>query len=75
MREFYITIVLDILAENFTMSSPEVVRFRLMGKSLKLSITGFNLALGLFWEEYDKTDKYFQSGGDYPEQFEPITLC
>lgn len=72
VREFYTTFVLDIPSRNFTLSSAKVVRFRSMGKSFKLPMTGFNLALGLISEEYTETD--LQSACDYLDDFHPITL-
>ncbi|CAI9768030.1 unnamed protein product [Fraxinus pennsylvanica] len=73
VREFYTTFEFKKPAE-FTLSSPKVVQFRLIGKEFKFSITEFNAAFGFINEEYAVTDEYLNSPCDYSENFEPVSL-
>ena len=73
VREFYTTFKFT-KPINFTLNSPGVVKFRLMGKDFKLSITEFNIAFGFITEEYAKSDEYLNSTCDFSENFEPVRL-
>ncbi|KAL2514144.1 putative RNA-dependent RNA polymerase 1 [Forsythia ovata] len=72
-REFYTTFEFKKL-DDFTLNSPRVVQFRLMGKEFKLSITEFNVAFGFINEEYASFDEYLNSACDYSVNFEPVNL-
>lgn len=73
MREFYATFEF-VKPDNLTLSSPRVVRFRLMGRIFNFSIPELNLAFGFIDNEFAKTDEYLNSACDFHDQFNPIAL-
>ena len=56
-REFYATFEFE-LPSRFTLATPNVIRFRLMGREFNFSITEFNLAFGFITREYAETREY-----------------
>ncbi|KAG8365288.1 hypothetical protein BUALT_Bualt18G0088900 [Buddleja alternifolia] len=72
-REFYTTFKFN-KPKDLTLTSPGVVKFRLMGKEFSYSINQFNVALGFVDNEYAQTDKYKNSSCDYLRDFRPISL-
>ena len=72
-REFYTTFSFT-RPEGFTLDSPNVVRYRLMGKEFKQSMTEFNIALGFITTESACSTWYQSSRYDYGEDFSPYAL-
>lgn len=67
-REFYSIFEFE-LPTRYTVETPNVIRFRLMGKEFNFSITQFNLAFGFITREYAVTREYAESACDYVEPF------
>ena len=67
-REFYSTFEFNLPA-RYTVETPNVIHFRLMGHEFDFSITQFNLAFGFVTREYSETREYAESAGDYVEPF------
>ncbi|XP_071909384.1 uncharacterized protein [Coffea arabica] len=67
-REFYSTFEFEF-PTRFTVETPNVIRFRLMGREFNFSITQFNLAFGFITREYAETREYGESACDYIESF------
>ena len=68
VREFYATFEFD-LPTNYTVSTPDVIRFRLMGQEFHHSITDFNLAFGFIDPAYAESREYAESACDYVQPF------
>ena len=68
--EFYATFEFNI-PDEFSVTTPDVVRFRLMGKEFKQSITKFNLAFGFIDILYSQSAEYMASACEYTEPFFP----
>ncbi|KAG8370011.1 hypothetical protein BUALT_Bualt14G0073200 [Buddleja alternifolia] len=60
-REFYTTFKFN-KTKDLTLTSPGVVKFRLMGKEFSYSINQFNVALGFVDNDYVQTDEKDSSG-------------
>lgn len=73
VREFYTTYEF-VKPDNFTLSTPGVVRFRLLGRTFKFSITEFNLAFGFITEAFSHSDDYLNSACDFHDKFNLIAL-
>ncbi|KAG8386865.1 hypothetical protein BUALT_Bualt03G0193400 [Buddleja alternifolia] len=73
MREFYTTFKFN-KPKDLTLTSPGVVKFRLMGQEFSYSINQFHVALGFVDNEYVQTDEYKNSSCDYLRDFRPILL-
>lgn len=67
-REFYATFEFD-LPHEYTVTTPNVVRFRLLGREFKQSLTDFNLAFGFIDRPYSESREYVDSICDYVEPF------
>ncbi|KAL0442216.1 UNVERIFIED_CONTAM: Retrovirus-related Pol polyprotein from transposon.6 [Sesamum radiatum] len=72
IREFYTTFVFT-KPDPFTLTAPNTVCFRLLGKEFKMSINDFNLAMGFVHDEYLATQTYRESLIDYGP-FDPISV-
>ncbi|KAK4394021.1 Retrovirus-related Pol polyprotein from transposon opus [Sesamum angolense] len=72
IREFYTTFVFT-KPDPFTLTAPNTVCFRLLGKEFKMSINDFNLAMGFVYDEYLATQTYCESLIDYGP-FDPISV-
>ncbi|XP_027081029.1 uncharacterized protein [Coffea arabica] len=68
VREFYAIFEFD-LPTGYTVSTPNVIRFRLMGQEFHHSITDFNLALGFIDQAYVESREYTESAYDYVQPF------
>ncbi|XP_071902173.1 uncharacterized protein [Coffea arabica] len=68
VREFYATFEFN-LPTGYTVSTPNVIRFRLMGQEFHHSITDFNLAFGFIDPAYAESREYIESACDYIEPF------
>ena len=68
VKEFYSTFEFD-LPTGYTVDTPNVIHFRLMGQEFHFSITQFNLAFEFITREYAETREYTESGCDYKESF------
>ncbi|KAH9782757.1 hypothetical protein KPL71_009045 [Citrus sinensis] len=73
IREFYATFQFT-MPNDFTLHTPEVIKFRLMGRNFSHSITDFNLALGFIDDDYSTSDEYLGTTCDFSEHFEPYGL-
>ena len=67
-HEFYTTFEFNKL-EPLTLSSPGVVKFRLMKKEFSFSITQFNVALGFTTEQDSTTEEYLLSTCEFSQNF------
>ncbi|KAG8387554.1 hypothetical protein BUALT_Bualt02G0033400 [Buddleja alternifolia] len=72
-REFYTTFKFN-KTKDLTLTSPGVVKFRLMGKEFSYSINQFNVALGFVDNDYVQTDEYNNSCCDYLRDFCPYQI-
>ncbi|KAL0378795.1 UNVERIFIED_CONTAM: hypothetical protein Sradi_3185000 [Sesamum radiatum] len=72
IREFYTTFVFT-KPDPFTLTAPNTIRFRLLGREFHMSINDFNLALGLVHDEYLGSQAYRESLIDYGT-FEPVSV-
>ncbi|KAG8377679.1 hypothetical protein BUALT_Bualt08G0057900 [Buddleja alternifolia] len=72
-REFYTTFKFN-KPKDLTLTSPDVVKFRLMGKEFSYSINQFNVALGFVDNDYVQTDEYKNSCCDYLRDFRPYQI-
>ncbi|KAG8378762.1 hypothetical protein BUALT_Bualt07G0018800 [Buddleja alternifolia] len=72
-REFYTTFKFN-KTKDLTLTSPGVVKFRLMGKEFSYSINQFNVALGFVDNNYVQTDEYKNSSCDYLCNFRPYQI-
>ena len=57
IREFYATFQFNV-PNDFTLHTPDVIKFRLMGRNFSHSITDFNLALRFIDDDYSSSDAY-----------------
>ncbi|KAH9784028.1 hypothetical protein KPL71_009511 [Citrus sinensis] len=73
IREFYATFQFN-MPNDFTLHTPNVIKFRLMGQNFSHSITDFNLALGFIDDDYSSSDAYLGTTCDFSENFEPYGL-
>ncbi|KAH9779128.1 hypothetical protein KPL71_007608 [Citrus sinensis] len=73
IREFYATFQFN-MPNDFTLHTPDVIKFRLMGRNFSHSITDFNLALGFIDDDYSSSDAYLGTTCDCSENFEPYGL-
>ncbi|KAH9716328.1 hypothetical protein KPL71_021425 [Citrus sinensis] len=73
IREFYATFQFNI-PNDFTLHTPNVIKFKLMGRNFSQSITDFNLALGFINDDYSSSDAYLRITCDFSENFEPYGL-
>ncbi|KAH9741368.1 Endonuclease [Citrus sinensis] len=73
IREFYATFQFT-MPNDFTLHTPDVIKFRLMGQNFSHSITDFNLALGFIDDDYSTSDEYLGTTCDFSENFEPYGL-
>ncbi|KAH9751265.1 hypothetical protein KPL71_014224 [Citrus sinensis] len=73
IREFYATFQFT-MPNDFTLHTPDVIKFRLMGRNFSHSITDFNLALGFIDDDYSTSDEYLGTTCDFSENFEPYGL-
>ena len=73
IREFYATFQFT-MPNDFTLYTPDVIKFRLMGRNFSHSITDFNLALGFIDDDYSSSDAYLGTTCDFSENFEPYGL-
>ena len=62
--QFYATFEFD-LPRGYTVSTPNVIRFRLMGQEFHYSITDFNLVLDFIDQAYAESREYAESACDY----------
>ncbi|KAH9659131.1 hypothetical protein KPL70_023750 [Citrus sinensis] len=62
------------MPNDFTLHTPDVIKFRLMGRNFSHSITDFNLALGFIDDDYSTSDEYLGTTCDFSENFEPYGL-
>ena len=67
-REFYTTFKFE-LPTRYTVATPDIIHFRLMGQEFNFSITQFNLAFGFITREYAETREYGESACDFVEPF------
>lgn len=67
-REFYATFEFD-LPQEFTFTTPNVIRFPLLGWKFKQSLTEFNLTFRFIDQAYSESKKYVDSVCDYVEPF------
>ena len=67
-REFYSTFEFE-LPTRYTVDTPQVIHFRLMGREFNFSITQFNRAFGFITREYAGSREYAESACDYVEPF------
>lgn len=67
-REFYVTFEFDLLKE-FSVTTRNVIRFRLMEQEFQLFISKFNLVLGFIDMEYVESRKYTESACDFVKPF------
>ncbi|KAG8391683.1 hypothetical protein BUALT_Bualt01G0212800 [Buddleja alternifolia] len=72
-REFYTTFKFN-KTKDLTLTSPVVVKFRLMGKEFSYSIIQFNVALGFVDNDYVQADAYSNSCCDYLRDFCPYQI-
>ncbi|KAH9726990.1 hypothetical protein KPL70_008483 [Citrus sinensis] len=62
------------MPDDFTLHTPDVIKFRLMGRNFSHSITDFNQALGFIDDDYSTSDEYLGTTCDFSENFEPYGL-
>ena len=72
--DFYATFEFNI-PDEFSVTTPGVVRFRLMGREFTQSITEFNLALGFIDIPYSQSEEYMASSCEYTEPFFSHNTC
>ena len=68
IREFYSTFEFELPA-RYTVETPDVIHFHLMGQEFSFSVTQFNLAFGFITREYAETREYGESACDFVEPF------
>ena len=66
--EVYTTFSFD-KPSNLTLSTPDVVKFRLLGVDMSLSINEFNILLGFIDPEAVSSPEYMNSACDYGQPF------
>lgn len=57
-----------------TLNTAGVIQFRLMGRTFKMSITEFNMAIGFIDERDAQLEMYLTSACDYDNSFHPVLL-
>ncbi|KAK4394161.1 Retrovirus-related Pol polyprotein from transposon.6, partial [Sesamum angolense] len=70
-RVFYTTFEFTT-PQSLTLDTPNVVKFRLMGKEFSMTLTDFNIALGFTTTDLARTHEYQNSLCDYRDDFNAI---
>ncbi|KAK4403961.1 hypothetical protein Sango_0764700 [Sesamum angolense] len=70
-REFYTTFEFTT-PQSLTLDTPNVIKFRLMGKEFSMTLTDFNIALGFTTTDLARTHEYQNSLCDYRDDFNAI---
>ena len=68
VREFYVTFEF-VLPTGYSITTLDVIRFRLMGQQVNFFITQFNLVFGFIDDEYANYREYAESACNYVESF------
>ncbi|KAL0320096.1 UNVERIFIED_CONTAM: hypothetical protein Sradi_5271100 [Sesamum radiatum] len=73
VHEFYSTFEFTT-PSDLTLSTPNVLKFRLLGRAFSLSLTDFNIALGFTTPDLAQHHEYLTSVCNYRDEFKPNEL-